>query len=67
MINECLQHIHGKVTHAMNVQLLRQFTDEQVNTALAQMHPLNKSLGPDGYSAVFYQKAWGTVGHTCRS
>jgi hypothetical protein len=64
-VDECLQHLHIRVTPAMNVQLLRQFTEEEVNVALAQMHPL-KSSGPDSYSAVFYQKAWGIVGDQVR-
>jgi hypothetical protein len=49
------------VTPAVNDQLLRQFTEEEVNATLSQMHPL-KSPGPDGYSVIFYQKAWATVG-----
>jgi hypothetical protein len=49
------------VTLAMNDQLLRQFTEEEVNATLSQMHP-HKSLRPDGYSVIFYQKTWATVG-----
>lgn len=44
-VDECLQHLQSRVTPAMNVQLLRQFTEEEVNAALAQMHPL-KSPDP---------------------
>jgi hypothetical protein len=45
---------------AMNAQLLRPFGDEEVDMALAQMHPL-KSPGLDGFSTCFYQKTWSTV------
>jgi hypothetical protein len=44
----------------MNEELLKEFTMEEVDAALSQMHPL-KSPGPDGFSACFYQRSWDTV------
>jgi hypothetical protein len=55
-----LEGLGGRVTAAMNRNLLRVFTPEEVDSALNQMHPL-KSPGPDGMSAVFYQHSWSLV------
>jgi hypothetical protein len=60
-IEVCLQYVENKVCNSMNEQLLRPFTEEEINNALSQMHPL-KSPGPDGYSAVFYKKFSPIVG-----
>ena len=46
----------------MNEGLDRVFTREEVATALKQIHP-TKALGPDGMSALFYQKYWNVVGN----
>jgi hypothetical protein len=56
-----LQDMDVKVTLAMNEGLMQAFTIEEVRTALNQMAPL-KALGPDGFSACFYQKNWAIVG-----
>ena len=45
----------------MNESLNKNFTREEVTTALKQMH-LTKAPGPDGMSAIFYQKYWNIVG-----
>ena len=45
----------------MNMELTRGFTKEEVVVALKQMHP-TKSPGPDGMSALFFQKYWSIVG-----
>ena len=45
----------------MNESLSRCFTREEVTIALKQIHP-TKALGPDGMSAIFYQKYWSIVG-----
>lgn len=48
------------VTLEMNAALLEEFTVEEIDTALSQMHPL-KSPGSDGFSACFYQRSWAIV------
>ena len=50
-----------KVIDEMNMELTRGFTKEEVVVALKQMHP-TKSPGPDGMSALFFQKYWSIVG-----
>ncbi|KAA3472427.1 reverse transcriptase [Gossypium australe] len=40
--------------------LSRDFTIEDIRSALFQMHP-NKAPGPDGFHALFFQKFWKTV------
>ena len=49
------------VTPEMNSELSRAFTREEVVSARKQLHPL-KSPGPDGMSAIFFQKYWNIVG-----
>lgn len=41
--------------------MLKEFTREEIDKALAQMQPL-KALGPKGYGACFYHKDWSIVG-----
>ncbi|KAK1621216.1 hypothetical protein QYE76_026733 [Lolium multiflorum] len=50
----------GKVTNAMNDDLCRDFTDEEIGDALFQIGPL-KAPGVDGFPARFYQRNWGTI------
>ncbi|KAA3475771.1 reverse transcriptase like protein [Gossypium australe] len=40
--------------------LSRDFTIEDIRSALFQMHP-NKAPGPDGFHALFFQRFWDTV------
>jgi hypothetical protein len=44
----------------MNRWLLHQFSEDEVQRAMFQMHPL-KSPGSDGFPTVFYQKNWDIV------
>ncbi|GLT73379.1 hypothetical protein SLA2020_452430 [Shorea laevis] len=64
-IDACIAEVPLRVTSTMNGQLLRAFTPEEIDMALAQMHPL-KSPGPDGFLAGFYQQHWEVVGPDVR-
>ena len=59
-------HTNTRVTNEMNQNLIKEFTREEVVAALQQMHP-TKVPGPDGMSAIFFQKYWDIVGNdvTC--
>ena len=46
----------------MNAILLQAFSEEEVKNALFQM-PHSKALGPDGMSALFFQKYWHLIGN----
>ncbi|CAM9000705.1 unnamed protein product [Rhodiola kirilowii] len=45
----------------MNERLVAPFTDGEVKRALFQMHPI-KAPGVDGFTALFFQSNWKTVG-----
>jgi len=64
-IEECTSAVQVRVKPELNAMLTSEFTHEEVNTALSQMHPL-KSPGPDGLGASFYQHHWGTIGAKVR-
>ena len=50
------------VTEGMAHSLTRLYTEEEVKTALFQMHP-SKSPGLDSMLPFFFQKFWHIVGH----
>lgn len=53
--------IDNMISPYMHNQLLRPYCREEVETALADMHPC-KSLGPDGFPALCYKKYWNFIG-----
>jgi hypothetical protein len=57
---ELLRHVLRKVSDEMNDFLCDPFTAEEVGKSLFSMKP-NKSPGPDGFTAGFYQKHWSMV------
>lgn len=60
---EFLSSLEVRVTNLMNEELSKEFTIEEVQKALKQMH-LTKAPGLDGMSLVFYQKHWHIVGQS---
>ncbi len=46
-----------KVTDAMNEELCKTFSEEEIANALFQIGPL-KAPGPDGFPGRFYQRNW---------
>lgn len=46
----------------MNDVLCAPYTEADVRRALFDMHP-SKAPGPDGFTALFFQKNWQVVGH----
>uniref|UniRef100_A0A803QGA2 Reverse transcriptase domain-containing protein n=1 Tax=Cannabis sativa TaxID=3483 RepID=A0A803QGA2_CANSA len=60
-IEELLQAVEQVVTDDMNETLTKTFTLEEVQRAVFSM-PADKSPGPDGMSALFYQEHWDIVG-----
>ena len=61
-ISEVLDTIPTKAAEEMNQLLIQEFTREEIEVALNQMHP-TKAPGPDRMSAIFFQKYWGIVGN----
>jgi hypothetical protein len=60
-IDDCDQEVEQVVSPDMNEELLKPFTREEVRRALFQMSP-SKAPGPDGMTALFFQKFWHIVG-----
>lgn len=57
IIQQCTQAIESKVTDAINLNLNKDYTREEVEVTLKQMSPL-KSPDLDGFNTDFYQKYW---------
>lgn len=60
-IDDCIECVTGRVSPALNESLSAEFVAEEIDRALAQMHPL-KSPGPDGFGVSFFQQHWGIIG-----
>jgi exonuclease III len=60
-LDHCMRSIQPGVTNEMNVELLREFTKDEIREALFQMAPL-KAPRPDGFTAEFFQKNWAMIG-----
>ena len=53
--------VKRRIIEDMNGILMLEFTNEEVRSALDQMH-LDKALGPNGMTVGYYKKYWDTVG-----
>lgn len=60
-VNEFLQHVEPKVSHEMNMSLIKEFTAEEIKQALDCIGDL-KAPGGDGMPAFFYKKLWDICG-----
>ena len=54
--------IPRSATPEMNEQLTKEFQKKEVVQAVHSMHP-TKTPGPNGMSAIFYQKYWDVIGN----
>lgn len=55
-----VQRLDPCVSNDQNSELLKPVSDDEMHSALFQMHP-DKSLGPDGMTPRFFQKNWSMV------
>lgn len=62
MIEEALENTDRVVDSSMNEILCAHFTIDDVRKAVFEMHS-SKAPGPDGFTALFYQKMWPVIGH----
>lgn len=59
-IADCVKNIEGKIPPDLCAQLLVDFTEEEVHSAMFKMAP-DKAPGLDGFSTSFYQQHCDTV------
>ena len=55
-----LERIQPSISETMNEKLLREFSQEEVETAINQMKAIS-APGPDGMPPLFYQSFWNTI------
>lgn len=60
LIDEALANVTPTITDQINTDLTAPVSEWEVKLALFAMHP-EKAPGPDGMTALFYQKFWDIV------
>ncbi|KAL8097756.1 hypothetical protein AgCh_030760 [Apium graveolens] len=60
-VEEVVNTVTKKITTEQNMDLMKEISEEEVKSALFQMHP-DKAPGPDGMTPAFFQKHWKVVG-----
>lgn len=58
LVTDCVSPV---ISDDMNLQLLREFTEEDMKMAFFEIEP-SKAPGRDGFSGLFFQKFWKVVG-----
>ena len=56
-----LNHLESTISLEMNESLCRDITPAEIKKTVFSIHP-EKAPGPDGITALFYQKYWRTIG-----
>jgi hypothetical protein len=59
-MNESITHDVKKISSKENAILTAEFTENEIHDAIMQME-LNKSPGPNGFPAEFFQKIWAII------
>ncbi|KAG7578757.1 Ribonuclease H-like superfamily [Arabidopsis thaliana x Arabidopsis arenosa] len=60
VFEDALEEVQSLITDQINDFLIAPATEGEVRAALFMMHP-EKAPGPDGMTALFFQKAWATI------
>lgn len=65
-IETSIDYICPTVDNCMNNMLCAPYIENEICKSLFDMHPF-KALGPDGFTTLFFQKNWTTVGKNVMS
>lgn len=60
-IKVSLNHLGSIISLEMNESLCKDISPAEIKKAVFSIHP-EKTPGPDGMTALFYQKYWKTIG-----
>lgn len=60
LIEEALANVETTISDQVNTNLTAHVSEWEVKSAIFTMHP-EKAPGPDGFTALFYQKFWDIV------
>ncbi|KAL7259513.1 hypothetical protein ACSBR1_005410 [Camellia fascicularis] len=60
-MTEALSVVNQVITNEMNLQLIREVSNEEIRVAVFQLGSV-KALGPNGYPGFFYHQYWAEIG-----